>query len=208
MCRANRGPCPHRQWFGPLELSGWHLHGWSARLPDAHLQSPQHVTAVDRGRCSMMILRRPRPRTATTALSLAVGVLCTSVTPGPARATEPVPIAWRDDYGGALEEARASNRPIWIQFTGPWCPNCVRMERDSFPDADVIEHSQRSFVPLKLRSDVHEQLALGFNLSGLPATVLVAPTCEILAIRQGYLGPDELDQLLSELVGPEISLAD
>ncbi len=146
----------------------------------------------------MMILRRPRPRTATTALSLAVGVLCTSVTPGPARATEPVPIAWRDDYGGALEEARASNRPIWIQFTGPWCPNCVRMERDSFPDADVIEHSQRSFVPLKLRSDVHEQLALGFNLSGLPATVLVAPTCEILAIRQGYLGPDELDQVLSE----------
>ena len=72
------------------------------------------------------------------------------------------------------------------------------MERDSFPDADVIEHSQRSFVPLKLRSDVHEQLALGFNLSGLPATVLVTPTREIVAIRQGYLGPDELEQVLSE----------
>ena len=72
------------------------------------------------------------------------------------------------------------------------------MERDSFPDADVIDHAQRSFVPLKLRSDIHERLALGFNLSGLPATVLVAPTREIIAIRQGYLGPDELDQLLSE----------
>ena len=90
---------------------------------------------------------------------------------GSARATEPTPISWRDDYGGALEEARATNRLVWIQFTGPWCPNCLRMERDSFPDADVIEHAQRSFVPLKLRSDVHEQLALGFNLSGLPATV-------------------------------------
>ena len=74
----------------------------------------------------------------------------------------------------------------------------MRMERDSFPDADVIDHAQRSFVPLKLRSDVHEGLALGFNLSGLPATVLVTPTREIIAIRQGYLGPDELDQLLSE----------
>ena len=74
----------------------------------------------------------------------------------------------------------------------------MRMERDSFPDADVIDHAQRSFVPLKLRSDVHEGLALGFNLSGLPATVLVAPTREIVAIRQGYLGPDELEQLLSE----------
>ena len=74
----------------------------------------------------------------------------------------------------------------------------MRMERDSFPDADVIEHAQRSFVPLKLRSDVHEQLALGFNLSGLPATVLVAPTREIIAIHQGYLGPDELEQVLRE----------
>ena len=62
------------------------------------------------------------------------------------------------------------------------------------PIADVIEHAQRSFVPLKLRSDVHEQLALGFNLSGLPATVLVAPNREIVAIHQGYLGPDELEQ--------------
>jgi YHS domain-containing protein/thiol-disulfide isomerase/thioredoxin len=125
-------------------------------------------------------------------------VLWTSVIPGSSHATEPVPIAWRDDYSGALEEARASNRPVWIQFTGPWCPNCLRMERDSFPDADIIEHSQSSYVPLKLRSDVHEQLALGFDLSGLPATVLVAPTREVLAIRQGYLGPDELDQVLSE----------
>ena len=108
---------------------------------------------------------------------------------GPARATEPTPISWREDYGGALEEARTTNRLVWIQFTGPWCPNCLRMERDSFPDADVIEHAQRSFVPLKLRSDVHEQLALGFNLSGLPATVLVAPNREIVAIHQGYLGP-------------------
>jgi YHS domain-containing protein len=116
----------------------------------------------------------------------------------PARGTEPVPISWRDDYAGALEEARTTNRLVWIQFTGPWCPNCLRMERDAFPDADVIDHAQRSFVPLKLRSDVHERLALGFNLSGLPATVLIAPTREIIAVRQGYLGPDELDQVLSE----------
>ena len=34
---------------------------------------------------------------------------------------------------------------------------------------------RESFVPLKLRSDVHEELALGFNLSGLPATIIVTP---------------------------------
>jgi YHS domain-containing protein/thiol-disulfide isomerase/thioredoxin len=150
----------------------------------------------------MMILRRMRHRSAVSALSIAAGAVCASMilASTSARATEPTPIAWRDDYGGALKEARATNRLVWIQFTGPWCPNCHRMERDSFPDADVIEHAQRSFVPLKLRSDVHERLALGFNLSGLPATVLVAPTREIIAIRQGYLGPDELEQVLRDAV--------
>ncbi len=74
------------------------------------------------------------------------------------------------------------------------------MERDAFPDPDIIQHSRESFVPLKLRSDVHEQLALAFNLSGLPATVIVSPSREIVAVRQGYLGPDELDSLLSDVV--------
>ncbi len=46
-----------------------------------------------------------------------------------ARGIEPESISWRDDYGNALEEARAANRLLWIQFTGPWCPNCTRMER-------------------------------------------------------------------------------
>ncbi|MHB1558984.1 MAG: thioredoxin family protein [Isosphaeraceae bacterium] len=148
----------------------------------------------------MTILRTPRRGPAVPALSIAAVMLCAPTLVSTAWATDPIPIAWRSDYGGALEEARATNRLVWIQFSGPWCPNCVRMERDSFPDADIIEHSQRSFIPLKLRSDVHEQLALAFNLSGLPATVLVTPDRQIVAVHQGYLGPDELDGLLSQSV--------
>jgi len=111
---------------------------------------------------------------------------------------EPESIVWRDDYGGALEEARAANRFLWIQFTGPWCPNCTRMEGDAFVQPAIIEHARQSFVPVKLRCDVHEQLALSFNITGLPATIIVAPNREIVAIHQGYLGPTELDTLLRD----------
>ncbi len=132
-------------------------------------------------------------------LSLTVGVVCAAMRPALAVASEPEPISWRSDYTEALEESKTSNRLLWIQFTGPWCPSCKRMERDSFPDPEIIQHARESYVPLKLRSDVHEQLALGFNLSGLPATIIVAPNREVVAVRQGYLGPDELDSLLSEV---------
>ncbi len=72
------------------------------------------------------------------------------------------------------------------------------MEQDSFSHPAIRGHAQQSFVPVKLRADVNEELALNFELSGLPATVIVAPSREVLAVRQGYLGPSELDVLLAD----------
>ena len=141
------------------------------------------------------------------ALRLARAAFCVSLAfaaislllPSPfARGEEPASIAWQADYNQALDQARAANKLLWIQFTGPWCPNCTRMEHDSFPHAAVIEHSQRSFVPLKLRSDWNEALVAGFNLTAIPATVIVAPNRDIIAFHQGYLGPEQLDDLLRD----------
>jgi YHS domain-containing protein len=145
-----------------------------------------------------MITRPPRACRATSGLSFALAIFCASYGGHTALAAEPDAITWRDDYDTALEEARAANRLLWIQFTGPWCPNCTRMERDSFLDPLIVQHARDSFVPLKLRSDVHEQLALSFNLSALPATIIVTPTREVLASHQGYLGPAEFDAFLRE----------
>ena len=67
-----------------------------------------------------------------------------------------------------------------------------------FPIRSVVQHARESFVPFKLRSDVHEQLALSFNLSAVPATIIVAPSREVVAIHQGYLGPAEFDAFLRD----------
>ncbi len=112
-------------------------------------------------------------------------------------------ISWRTDYGRALEEARTRNQLLWIQFTAPWCPNCTRMEQDSFAHPAIREHARRSFVAVKLRSDVNEELALSFELSGLPATVIVAPSRQVILVRQGYLGPGELGDLLQNAMRRE-----
>jgi len=105
----------------------------------------------------------------------------------PSFAEETASIAWRDDYGKALAEARAKKRALWIQFTGPWCPWCVRMERDTFPHPQVVGLSRDAVVPVLLRSDVHEEVALRYGLTGLPATILVTPQGEVLAKHEGYL---------------------
>jgi YHS domain-containing protein len=186
------------QWFGPLELAGWHLHGGSARRPAR--RAPSITTAIlnrRRWRCSPMPHPPQRYRVAP-GISLVVTFLGVGLSHTLSPCAEPEPIAWRDDYGAALQEAQAADRLLWVQFTGPWCPNCTRMERDSFPHRTIVQHAQESFVPLKLRCDVHEQLVQSFNISGLPATVIVAPNRDIIATYQGYLGPLEFDAFLRD----------
>ena len=66
-----------------------------------------------------------------------------------------------------------------------------------FPIRQSSRHARRSFVPVKLRSDLNEQLVVACQITGIPASVVAAPNRDVIAIRQGFLGPDELDLFLA-----------
>src|SRR5271166_259005 len=86
-----------RQWFGPLECSGWHLHGRSALDSLAHLQFPTPRDHRLWRRCSMT--RHPlRAGLFVTRPSLLLAALCVVGGAAPVEAVEPKSIAWRDDY--------------------------------------------------------------------------------------------------------------
>lgn len=57
-----------------------------------------------------------------------------------------------DDYPAALASARASGRPVLIDFTGYTCTNCRWMEANMFPRADVVRELER-FVRVRLFTD-------------------------------------------------------
>jgi YHS domain-containing protein/thiol-disulfide isomerase/thioredoxin len=162
----------------------------------AHLQSLSPRRKPNKGRCAM-IRHQSRWLRITWAAWLGLMGFSAGGRGYPAFGAESGQIRWREDYAAALDEAKSAGRPLWIQFTGPWCPHCTRMERDSFPAPAIIQHADETFIPLKLRSDVHQQLAVSFNLSGIPASIVVSPNLEILAFQQGYLGPAELDAFLN-----------
>ena len=116
-------------------------------------------------------------------------------------AADPEGIPWRSDLGRARAEAHALGRPLWIQFTGPWCHNCTRMDRETFPQPTIGTLAREFFVPLKLQSDVFENLALQYGLTGIPATVLVKPTGELIAKQEGFLEPEPFRAYLESGLG-------
>ena len=80
-----------------------------------------------------MKAQKPRAHRARAGVSMILTLLGCSLGAVTALASESEEISWRNDYSLALEEARAKNQLLWIQFTAPWCPNCTRMEQNSFP---------------------------------------------------------------------------
>jgi hypothetical protein len=116
------------------------------------------------------------------ALFCGLWVVCGSV-----RALSPETIPWRTDFRSAETEARARSRLLWVQFTGSWCPNCVRMEQESLIHPQVVDQARSHFIPVKIRSEQRADLVDRFGLSGIPATVLVKPSGEIVARHEGFL---------------------
>jgi len=102
---------------------------------------------------------------------------------------------WLGDYGEALRAAVASQRPVWIQFTGPWCPNCHKMDKETFKNPRVIERLSQHFVTAKISCENDAELALSFGFTQLPSSVLISPEGKILARHEGFADPEKLESL-------------
>jgi len=95
---------------------------------------------------------------------------------------------WLSDYHQAIEQARATNKPVFINFTGVTCTNCRWMESNIFTDALVQKELER-FILAELYTDrqtaedernskLQEE---SFGTVALPLYVVVGPDGKQLA---------------------------
>lgn len=153
-----------------------------------------------------MIDRVPRFRRNRTVENLGLAcalVLLILVPPSRASAAETIP--WRSSYESALAEARAKGWPVWVQFSGPWCGYCRLMESSTFRTPEVIAHASDGVVPVKLNSDLRQDLVTAYRITGLPATVLLDPQGREKARYNGYLDPSQMLGVLLAHQGADTS---
>ena len=150
-----------------------------------------------------MIDRTPRSGRFGRVACLAFGLVGSLALQSSFADDEPRKINWREDLGQAQAEARSRDLLLWIQFTGPWCINCRRMDRATFVHPGVMTRSREQFVPLKLRSDEHEALAVSLGLNSLPSTVIVRPNGEVVEKYEGYIEPETFEVTLADVLRRE-----
>jgi thioredoxin:protein disulfide reductase len=96
----------------------------------------------------------------------------------------------------ALAAARASGKPVMIDFFAEWCAACKELDRATYVAPQVVAEAQR-FVRIKVDGtngqDSLDALYQRFAIEGLPTVAFVSSRGEILAHPRvlGFLGPEE-----------------
>jgi thiol:disulfide interchange protein DsbD len=94
----------------------------------------------------------------------------------------------KDDYAGALAQARSENKLVFVSFTGYACTNCKWMKSNVFPRPEISE-ALSGFVLVELYTDgtdaasqSNQQLQEGkFQTVAIPHYAIVTPDEAIVA---------------------------
>jgi len=131
----------------------------------------------------------------------------------------PPQAAWTTDLTAALQQAKATHRPVLAVFSGSdWCKPCIMLKQEVFDQPAFAQYAQDKFVLARFdfprnrknqlpaaQTKLNEQAAAQLNHEGtFPLVVLLSPEGKVLA-RTGYQagGPAAYDAYLTQLLAKQ-----
>ncbi len=119
---------------------------------------------------------------------------------GPANAEgRSLEVEWTRSFEGALNRAKAENKPIIVDFYAENCPACIEMDRFTYSNPEVVKASKK-FVPLKLYSNDNRDIVKRYGILGYPAAVFLRPDgTQTGETAYGFIEAKEFLKLMDEV---------
>jgi len=108
-------------------------------------------------------------------------------------------INWLEWNKESFELAKKQNKPILLDIHGVWCHWCHVMDKTSYDDQEIIEITNKHFIPIKVDTDKRPDINKRYNQGGWPSTVFLTPTGQIIT-GATYLPPDTMKDTMLNVI--------
>lgn len=105
-------------------------------------------------------------------------------------------INWQSYSSAAFAKAKKEHRLVLLFGKASWCPWCRRMKSETFSDNSVIELVNKNYVPVMIDIDENASIADRFDISVVPANIILTGDYRVVATKTGYIGASEMSSFL------------
>ncbi|MGE5049014.1 MAG: thioredoxin family protein, partial [Deltaproteobacteria bacterium] len=119
-------------------------------------------------------------------------------------------IPWLHDERLAVQQSRATGKPLLIDMGAEWCAACKELDVHTWTDPTVAREVTDKFVPLRVdateQTEEIDRVMQKYDVAGLPTVLMMAcrddrtPECAVpadgFARVTGFLPPSEMLQRL------------
>jgi len=105
-------------------------------------------------------------------------------------------IKWHTDLNAALEEAKETNKTVFVHFYTTWCRACREFDENTLSDPEVQGRLSKNYISVKIDIGKNPQLASDYKIYSVPSLVFLNSDGSEIKRHVGYM---DLKDLLSQL---------
>ena len=104
-------------------------------------------------------------------------------------------IDWQTNHAAALDLAKQSGKPILIDLWATWCPPCKEMDKEVWPDSNVVALSKK-FVCISIDVDKDPGSASIYRSRVIPTIIFADSWGNVINRHEGYMHASTMSRIM------------